>query len=202
MIRLQVIGLITLLLVTAGLPATAHESVDAAVLEAVCAENAPDEATHETCLDIVRTVLAPDGSVVSPAGPEPPEPAAGTGVGATQETATANVTLVDVRWGHEDEYADNTGGYELLIALIEFEGTDPEAFVNPYGFTAVDPEGFAHPATYVTCPDPGCLEPVPLSEGRRAQGWIGFEVPEGVERLEIEYDNLIADVQPVWTVER
>jgi len=202
MIRLRGVGLITLLLVTTGLPATAQESVDAAVLEAVCAENAPDEATRETCLDIVRTVLAPDGSIAAPTGAELPEPAAGTGVGVTQETATAKVTLADVRWGHEDEYADNTGGYELVIALIEFESTDPEAFANPYGFTASDPEGFAHPTTYVTCPDPGCLDPVPLADGRRAQGWIGFEVPEGVERLEIEYDDWLTEVQPVWTVER
>jgi hypothetical protein len=200
--RRHVIGLVTLLLVATGLPATAQESMDAAVLEAVCREKAPDDATRETCLEIVRTVLAPDGSVALPAGPEPREPAVGTGMGATQETATLRVTLADLRWGHEEEFADQTGGHEWVIALVEFESTDPEAYVAPYGFTAVDPDGFAHPTTFVTCPEPGCLDTVQLGEGRRAKGWIGFEVPEDAERLEIEYDDWITGDRPVWTVER
>jgi len=200
--RLQVIGLVTLLLAAVGLPVSAQEGMDAALLEAVCQEKAPDDATRETCLDIVHTVLAPDGSVVSPAGPEPREPAAGTGLGATQETATVRITLTDLRWDHREEYSDPTDGHEYVIALVEFESTDPEAYVAPFGFAAVDPVGYARPTVFVTCPEPGCLDPVQLSEGRKAKGWIGFEVPEDAERLEIEYDDWIGEERPVWTVER
>ena len=44
--------------------------LEAAVLEALCRENAADRRTRSRCMDIVRTVLAPEGTIVVPVDEE------------------------------------------------------------------------------------------------------------------------------------
>jgi hypothetical protein len=172
--------------------------VEASALEALCRQNAPDRRARNTCLGIVREVLAPFGQIVLAANQ-----GAGTvdqqGIGVTLETPTLFVTLLGVDWQPEGVFS--SPGSTHLVAEVEFVSRDPDAWVTGVsGFTAVDAERYAYPAT---CLDQ-CLIGGPLAMGRKMKGRVAFEVPEDVQRLDLEYAQApgVGFDRVVWTVER
>jgi hypothetical protein len=172
--------------------------VETSALEALCRQNARDRQTRNTCLGIVREVLAPFGLIVLAAGQ-----GTGTvdqpGIGVTLETPTLFVTLLGVDWQPEDVFS--SPGSRHLVAEVEFVSRDPDAWVTGVsGFTAVVAQSYAYPAT---CLDQ-CLLGGPLAMGRKMKGRVAFQVPEDVQRLDLEYAQApgVGFDRVLWTVER
>jgi hypothetical protein len=170
--------------------------VDAAALEEVCRVNAPDDRTFEDCLLIVRTVLAPTGSLVLPGSTGSPPPQ-GVGIGVTRSTTTLAVTLVAVEW---EAALFPSEDVDVVAVEVAFKSLAPETYVDPSGLTVFDAEGFGHAWGAIhrmgESPPGGYLD-----AGRRQRGWVGFEVPSGTPSFELEYRDASGE-RLVWTVER
>ena len=170
--------------------------VDAAALEEACRANAPDERTLEECLLIVRTVLAPAGSLVLPGSTSSP-PRQGAGVGVTRSTSTLAVTLLAVEW---EAALFPSEDVDVVAVEVAFESLAPEVYVDPSGLTVFDAEGYGHAWGAIhrmgESPPGGYLD-----AGRRQRGWVGFEVPSGTPSLELEYRDPSGE-RLVWTVAR
>jgi hypothetical protein len=195
---LLAVALALVVTLTSGISAIAQSAdrVDAAVLEAACAANARDEATLEDCLAIVRTVLAPGGHLLLPNAVSPSVPPS-RDVGMTQTAGTLAVTLLGVEWDAALFPRDEA---DVVAVELAFESLVPEAYVDPAGITAIDEGGFSHPWGAIhrmgDAPQGGYLD-----QGRRQRGWVGFDVPAGTQRVEIEYRDTSGE-RAVWNVER
>ncbi len=147
-----------------------------AVLEALCAANAPDATVRETCLDIVHTVLAP-----AAVGEDP------HASGSTQATSDAAYTVIAADWDPTTpEFTDVEPGTKLVAFLVSIEGKNATdtTHINILDWRAFDAEGFEREniSAYGVEPD---IIPTDLRLGQRVTGWVTFAVPEEVDWLEI-----------------
>jgi hypothetical protein len=192
-----VIGLMALAMSATGPPATAQGSEgDAATLEALCEANGADEASRAGCLYIVHTVLVSGSGV---AVPEPVEPGTEAGLGTTQRSATWQATLTDVDWD-ACTYWQPAEDHVWVAARFVVLDLDGSTTVGYNKFTATDPGGTTFEASYHS-PDPS-LDLSVFEHGHIKQGWVGFEVPEGTDRLEIVMQGATEDERLTWAVAR
>jgi hypothetical protein len=184
----------------AGSVAAQEESVlPASELEGLCRENAPNKKRRQACLDIVRTILAPEGSIVLPAIEPPTGPIEGATVGAIQATDHLVLQMAEFVWDADAGFSPD-GGFRWVAGRFEVESKDPDAYVAVPNFTVTDESGFSY--GFSTAVDPS-LENGGLPAGQKRMGWVAFQVPQEAERLVIEYFPFVSDSQEplVWTVE-
>lgn len=180
--RRLVVGLVLGGAMLAGPPAAAQApSLDAATLSATCQANAADDMQLATCEWVVSTVLAPDPAASPSAyGSELP------GVGVTLARDDQTVTLAEVRWDVKDAFGakPQTKGDRYVAVRVEYEGIEDGTSYNPLLWSAVDLDGFAWNQSFAGMA-PALQSSNDLPAGRKAQGWITFEVPKSVHALEI-----------------
>ena len=121
---MRVVSLVALLVMATGPATTAQEPiVDASELEASCEANAGDAMMLAACQYVVHAVLVP-GSEAD--GDEPLDRTAQAGVGATQQTDTLEITLVDFAWDAEGLYQPPED-HVLVAADLRLLGLAPAA---------------------------------------------------------------------------
>lgn len=160
----------------------AAQSPDAAALLATCQANAADDVQLATCEWVVGTVLAPDPAA-SPAvyGADLP------GVGVTLAREDATVTLVAIESSPVDAYGERPkvkGNRFLSIRVLYQANTDGVSY-NPFYWSLVDLDGFSYDQPFVGGMEPKLEGSNDLPAGRKAQGWITFEVPKNVRTFEV-----------------
>lgn len=108
------------------------------------------------------------------------------GVGVTQSHGGVDVTIVEVDWQVDGGRRGPEPGKRLVAILVLYVATEEGGSYNPYNWSAVDLDGFEwRRAVSSMSKDPTLSSSNDLPKGRRAQGWITFEVPEDVQALEI-----------------
>lgn len=155
-----------------------------AVLEVLCSSNATNEADLALCLDVVHRILYPGSGpapTVAPSGYGAELP----GVGATQSREDADVTLVAVDWNAKADFLKPDKGNRYVAIRVLYLGTQDGGSYNPLNWTAVDLDGFQHQTLIAGGKDPALASSNDLPAGRKAQGWVTFEVPKDVHSLEI-----------------
>lgn len=180
--RRFMVGLGLVVAILAGPPAAAQApGPDAAALSATCQANAADDMQLATCEWVVSTVLAPDPAASPVAyGADLP------GVGVTLTRADATITLAEVDWnaGNPLKVKPDDKTHRYIAIRVIYEGTAAGASYNPFYWSVVDLDGFAWDQTFIG-KEPDLQSSNDLPVGRKAQGWVSFEVPKNVHELEI-----------------
>lgn len=148
---------------------------------------------------MVHSILVPG------TGPAPsPEASSGYGAdlpapGITQSRDSEDVTLVRVDWNAGCHAVDEAGDTVMLCdegltrpadanryvaLLVLYRATQDGASYNPFNWSMVDLDGFAYDQTFFG-EKPALSSSNDLPSGRKAQGWITFEVPKAVHELEV-----------------
>jgi hypothetical protein len=200
--RILVVGVVAL---TLSAPASAQDdTVDAATLEALCEQNAPDATALEICLDVVHTMLVPGSASASgaPASGGPAAsfvaPAPGAPVGTTLAGDGADVTLVEANWDPDPGFMAPAEGNQYVAVFVKYLGTAEGATYNFFYWNAVDQDGTESFGTIGVEP---YLKSGDLAVGTTAEGWVSFEVPVGTTRLDITQAAPFG-TELVWTIER
>lgn len=170
----------------------------ASELEALCRENAPNRKRRATCLDIVKKILAPNGSIVLPTVEPPSGPVEGATVGTAQATDHLLLLLAEFDWVADAGFPPDDG-FKWVAGRFEVESMDPDAYLAVPNFTATDATGFSY--KWSSGVDPG-LDNGDLPAGHKRMGWVTFAVPDTADRLVIEYFPFVSDSQETltWTV--
>lgn len=186
--RRVVAGVVVLVLSLAlWVPAAAQSpGPGASSLLSACEAGADDDTQLVTCQWVVNTILAPDpdASPVAYGADLPPE-------GTTLARPDATITLVEVDWDAGtalDVRPDDKANRYVAIRVL-YQGTAAGASYNPFYWSVVDLDGFSYDQTFIG-KKPGLESSNDLPVGRKAQGWITFEVPKKVHQLEVVESRL------------
>lgn len=180
--RRVMVGLVLAMAIGAAVPVAAQSpGLDAPTLLAACQAGAGDDVELATCEWVVSTVLAPDPAA-SPAAYGEGLPGPGVTLARDDET----VTLVEVDWNASkklDRKPDDKANRYIAIRVL-YEATEDGASYNPFHWSVVDLDGFAWEQTFIGR-DPVLQSSNDLPAGRKAQGWVTFEVPKAVRTFEV-----------------
>lgn len=178
--RRMLLGLVMTLAI-AGPASAQSQGLDGPTLLAACQTSAGDDVELATCEWVVNSVLAPDPAA-SPAAYGADLP--GVGVALSRDDAT--VTLVEVDWdaGKATKTKPDDKANRYVALRVLYQGTAPGASYNPFYWSVVDLDGFAWGQTFIG-KDPTLQSSNDLPVGRKAQGWVTFEVPKAVHSLEV-----------------
>lgn len=175
------LGTLVLGFALAASPALAQSQApadDAAALQARCEAGAADATQLATCLWVVATVLAPVP------GPSPVAYGADLpGAGVLLSAEDKDVTLVEVDWNAKGRSAPEKGNRYVALRVLYQAKVDGASY-NPFDWSAVDLEGFAYDQAYGV-KSPALQSSNDLPAGRKAQGWVAFQVPKAVKELEV-----------------
>jgi hypothetical protein len=95
------------------------------------------------------------------------------------------VTLVAIDWNAKTDFLKPDKGDRYVAVRVLYEGIQDGSSYNPFNWSAVDLEGFEHDTLLAGGKDPALASSNDLPAGRKAQGWVTFEVPNNVHELEI-----------------
>jgi len=178
MSRFRVLSLCAavMITVTGALPgvAVAQETspVDAAVLQDLCAVNAPSDGALEECLSVVHRYLVP-GS--------------GPSIGTRFEVDELGVTLKDVRWDATVDGLSPETGETFIAILVAYDALGDADYSATDDWNTEDENGT--PLQRVT---PGVLPELDagqLESGETVEGWLTFRAPAGIKLLEVAYSD-------------
>lgn len=169
------------------------------------------EACEQALTTLASAGMLPEAfsGLVSQAGAQAPEgvteesemPADGEfGVGDTQTTDDAAITLVEVEWGVDGGLLDPDPGMQFVSILVSYEALANGAAYNAFFWGATDADGFSYDQSFFGGNEPS-LDSGELREGRKAQGWLTFSVPEAVDWLEFSESKPFGD-ELYWVVQR
>ena len=191
-------SLVSGLLVVSSVPVAAQDDVapavpDPAALEALCAANALDEDVERLCLGIVRRILlrAPGSEPedVDAQATEEPEPVV-YGLGDTQEREAVRLKPIKVDWNLRPLTSWDTPGKgkKFVAVLVQYKAGEKRARYSSWDWHVRDRKGFTYPQLSAG----GSADPALLSgdikPGRRARGWLEFEVPRNTRWLELRQE--------------
>ncbi len=155
------------------------QSSDGPTLRATC-QALQDAGDQATCLYVVDRFL-------DPATPPAASAEYGTdlpGPGVLQVGESADITLVKVDWKPTVEYGEPAPGNRFVAIDVLYKATVDGASYNPYDWSMVDFDGFNYDRTSgARKPELAGSTTLPL--GRKAQGWVTFEVPQDVHSFEV-----------------
>lgn len=124
------------------------------------------------------------------------------GVGATQSHRGVDITLVEVDWDVEPgQFGGPDPGKRLVSILVLYVATEDGGNYNPFNWSAVDLDGFQWDRSFFGGREPALQSSSDLPAGRRAQGWVTFEVPEDLRALEIVETQGLSD-HVRWLISR
>lgn len=171
---------VALALLALGTTAVAQSPApDVSALAERCQEGADDDMQLATCLWVVSTVLDPAASPSPEYGADLPGP------GVTLSRDDETVTLVDVDWNAKGTRGRPDGKANRYVAIrVLYQATADGASYNGFNWSVVDLDGFAWDQAYGV-KEPDLQSSSDLPDGRKAQGWVTFEVPRDVHRLEV-----------------
>jgi hypothetical protein len=185
--RRTILALSLALSVAVAIPVAAQGDApsrpDAAQLESLCRENAPDEEALGTCLAVVHRYLVP-GS--------------GPSVGDVATDPNMTVTLAGVDWAPIPTGDHPAEGQQLVAVLVRYQASEGADYSASDDWQAHDQDDVAG-ARVEPSRDPqltgGQLEP-----GQTAEGWLTFELPAGVESLRLTYRDGLFGTEHDWVV--
>ncbi len=168
-------GTAVILTITGSLAVSAAEpggAIEAPVLEALCADNAPDDAALAECLRVVHHYLVP-GS--------------GPSIGTRVEDAGLAVTLVDVAWDADVPGVTPAAGETFVAVNVAYEALADADFNVTEDWNASDPAGDRlERVTPGVDPE---LAAGSLALGETASGWITFRAPADLSVLTVTYTD-------------
>ena len=127
---------------------------------------------------------------------------ADAGVGDTLSREDVEITLVDEKWKPNTSkmFFKPDKGKMYVAVLVRYDAVEDGAFHNLIWWQATDEDGSSYDASVLAPVEPG-LTPGQLEAGKSTQGWVTFEVPNDVQRLEIEESQPLKGALR-WTIER
>lgn len=185
---------VALLAVSAPAAAQDEATLDVATLEALCEANTGDDDQLRDCLYAVHEFLIP-GS-----GPEIPEKSE-YGLRDPQLRDDVTITPLKVNWKTKptNMFAKPGKRMKFVAVLVRYAAGEDGASFNEGDWEVTDKEGFSYDQPIIgAVPD---LDSGDIRPGKKAQGWVTFEVPKNANWLEISQTGFFQD--PLyWTIKR
>lgn len=110
------------------------------------------------------------------------------GPGVTQVGETTDITLEKVAWKVKPAFGDPADGNRYIAIEVLYEATADEASYSPYDWSMVDFDGHNWDRSFVG-KEPDLQSSNALPIGRKARGWVTFEVPKDVGSFEVVADS-------------
>ena len=183
-------------------PAPTAGSVDAATLEALCAANTPDEAALANCLAVVHIYLVPgsgtDQTATPPESPAaaPPSPS-GPSLGYTFVDPNLAVSLLRVEWVTAGTPEPERQWISIYVRYVARTGADYStgddwkvSDQNDAGARLVDPT-----------PKEPALTGGQVAKGESVEGWMTFQLPVGLTRINVTYSDGLFGDEHEWVVD-
>ncbi|HEY8491661.1 MAG TPA: DUF4352 domain-containing protein [Dehalococcoidia bacterium] len=135
---------------------------------------------------------AGEGTPAGQAATAPRENEAALAPGQSATAEGLRITLVEVvdPYISRNQFSRPAPGYRYVAFRVLFENvSDRNQFVSAFDFTLIDTESFQYDPTSVVFDGPALYEcPSQLTGGGRCEGWVGFQVREGVGLKDLMYD--------------
>jgi hypothetical protein len=124
------------------------------------------------------------------------------GVGDAQARGDLQITLLEADWNPDlsDSFYKPAKGKKYVSVLARYEALEDGAAYNIIFWDAVDKDGNRYEATVLGPVEPD-LTVGDLAAGDSVEGWVTYEVPKAVSRLEIIESQVLED-DLVWSIKR
>jgi hypothetical protein len=124
------------------------------------------------------------------------------GLGDPQARGDVEITLVRADWDPDlsDSFYKPAKGKKYVSVRARYEALEDGATYNIIFWDALDKDGNRYEATVLGPVEPD-LTVGDLAAGDSVEGWVTFEVPRAVSRLEIIESQVLED-DLVWSIKR
>ena len=124
------------------------------------------------------------------------------GLGDTLARADLEITLRKADWDPDlsDSFYKPARGQKYVSVLVRYEALADGADYNIIFWDALDKDGERYEATVLGPVEPD-LTVGQLAAGESVEGWVTYEVPKAVSRLEIIESQVLED-DLVWSIKR
>ena len=151
------------------------------------------------CGGSVRDVVnSPQTTQQPTATPTPAKEIAG--VGYFIEWTDMRVTLLEaIVYTDHSEYFGPDEGFKYVSVLVEYEALVDDVSYNPFYWKVVDSESYGYDY-YFMGKEPALDSSNDLKAGRKAKGWLTFQVPQAETTFYLVLSDFTHDGEWIFTV--
>ena len=130
------------------------------------------------------------GTTTAPAAARANEAKLTPGESATAEGITITILQIQDPFASPNQFSRPDAGNRYVAFKLQLENVgNRNASVNAFSFKLVDAENFQHQAESIVFAEQGLIgQGQSLGGGAKIEGWLGFQVKEGVGLKELIYD--------------